>query len=89
MTTPTIPQVVQSCHELLLWLIPQLDKFPRSRRFTLGEQLKMRPGESVHAETCMMDVWCQYKSSFVSMMVHGIAIVRRRTSDEAPTLCAA
>ena len=31
-----IPQAVQSCHELLLWLIPQLDKFPRSRRFTFG-----------------------------------------------------
>jgi hypothetical protein len=30
------PQAVQACHELLLWLIPQLDKFPRARRFTLG-----------------------------------------------------
>lgn len=40
MTTPTIPQAVQSCHELLLWVIPQLDKFPRSRRFTLGERLE-------------------------------------------------
>ncbi|HRC44527.1 MAG TPA: diversity-generating retroelement protein Avd [Nitrospira sp.] len=36
----TVPQAVQSCHELLLWLIPQLDKFPRSRRFTLGERLE-------------------------------------------------
>src|SRR5262245_24320382 len=36
----SIPQAVQSCHELLLWLIPQLDKFPRSRRFTLGERLE-------------------------------------------------
>ena len=35
-----IPQAVQSGHELLLWLIPQLDKFPRSRRFTLGERLE-------------------------------------------------
>jgi hypothetical protein len=32
--------VVDSCHELLLWLIPQLDRFPRSRRFTLGERLE-------------------------------------------------
>ncbi len=30
----SVPQAVQSCHELLLWLIPQLDKFPRVRRFT-------------------------------------------------------
>ena len=36
----TVPQAVQSCHELLLWLIPQLDKFPRTRRFTLGERLE-------------------------------------------------
>ena len=35
-----IPHAVQSCHELMLWLIPQLDKFPRLRRFTLGEQLE-------------------------------------------------
>lgn len=28
----TLPQAVQSCHDLLLWLIPQLDKFPRARR---------------------------------------------------------
>ncbi len=46
MVTPKVPQAVQSCHELLLWLIPQLDKFPRSRRFTLGERL----------ETGMLDV---------------------------------
>lgn len=36
----TVPQAVQSCHELLLWLIPQLDKFPRVRRFTLGERIE-------------------------------------------------
>jgi len=35
-----LPKVVQDCHNLILWLIPQLDKFPRSRRFTLGERLE-------------------------------------------------
>ncbi|MDH4081451.1 MAG: diversity-generating retroelement protein Avd [Nitrospira sp.] len=40
MAVSTIPQAVQSCHELLLWLIPQLDKFPRVRRFTLGERIE-------------------------------------------------
>jgi len=40
MPPATVPQAVQSCHELLLWLIPQLDKFPRSRRFTLGERIE-------------------------------------------------
>ncbi|MGH8584413.1 MAG: diversity-generating retroelement protein Avd [Gammaproteobacteria bacterium] len=34
------PQAVQAAHELLLWLIPQIDKFPRVRRFTLGERLE-------------------------------------------------
>jgi hypothetical protein len=36
----SVPHAVQSCHELMLWIIPQLDKFPRSRRFTLGERLE-------------------------------------------------
>ena len=35
-----VPHAVQACHELLAWLIPHLDKFPRSRRFTLGERLE-------------------------------------------------
>ncbi len=34
------PQAIQSCHELVIWLIPQLDKFPRQRRFTLGELIE-------------------------------------------------
>jgi hypothetical protein len=36
----TTPQAVQAAHELLLWLIPQIDKFPRLRRFTVGERLE-------------------------------------------------
>jgi hypothetical protein len=38
--TRNLPKAVQDCYELLLWLIPQLDKFPRLRRFTLGERLE-------------------------------------------------
>jgi hypothetical protein len=34
------PQAVQATHVLLRWLIPILDKFPRVRRFTLGERLE-------------------------------------------------
>jgi hypothetical protein len=34
------PQAVQSAHELLAWLVPQLDTFPRNRRFTLGERIE-------------------------------------------------
>ena len=36
----TTPQAVQAAHELLLWIIPLIDKFPRVRRFTLGERLE-------------------------------------------------
>ena len=34
------PEAVQACHELIGWMIPQVDKFPRLRRFTLGERLE-------------------------------------------------
>ena len=34
------PKAVTDCRQLLLWLIPHLDKFPRNRRFTLGERLE-------------------------------------------------
>ena len=35
-----LPQAVQDCHTLLEWIIPQLDKFPRLRRYTLGEHIE-------------------------------------------------
>jgi hypothetical protein len=34
------PQAVTACHDLLAWIIPQLDKFPRTRRYTLGERIE-------------------------------------------------
>jgi hypothetical protein len=39
-TQPARPQAVNACHDLLLWIIPQLDKLPRVRRFTLGERIE-------------------------------------------------
>ena len=36
-----LPVVINDCHVLLAWIIPQLDNFPRSRRFTLGDKLEM------------------------------------------------
>jgi len=36
----TMPKAVQDCHQLLEWVIPLLDKFPRTRRFTLGERIE-------------------------------------------------
>ena len=36
------PNAVQDCRELLLWMIPHLDKLPRNRRYTLGDKLENR-----------------------------------------------
>lgn len=37
-----LPKVVQDCHRCLQWMIPAIDKFPRNRRFTLGEKIETR-----------------------------------------------
>jgi len=36
----SMPKAVEDCHELLAWMIPKLDGFPRNRRFTLGERIE-------------------------------------------------
>ncbi|PPC90462.1 MAG: four helix bundle protein [Methylobacter sp.] len=35
-----LPIAIHDCHQLLAWIIPKLDQFPRTRRFTLGEKLE-------------------------------------------------
>lgn len=40
MSRPQVPPAIQDCHSLLEWLIPQLDRFPRQRRFTLGDRIE-------------------------------------------------
>ena len=35
-----VPQAISDTHELIRWLIPVLDRFPRTRRFTLGDRLE-------------------------------------------------
>jgi hypothetical protein len=37
---PATPKAIEDCHSLLAWMLPQLDKFPRSRRFTLGSRIE-------------------------------------------------
>ena len=54
----TTPQAVQAAHELLLWLIPQIDKFPRVRRFTLGERLESAMLEVLGIE-CLYVLLCE------------------------------
>lgn len=39
---PSVPKAVDDCRELLLWMIPHLDKLPKNRRYTLGEKLENR-----------------------------------------------
>ena len=36
------PKAVEDCRDLLLWMIPHLDKLPKNRRYTLGEKLENR-----------------------------------------------
>ena len=35
---PTLapPKALQDCHALMGWMVPQIDKFPRVRRHSLG-----------------------------------------------------
>ncbi len=34
------PKALQDTHLAMVWFIPALDKFPRNRRFTLGERIE-------------------------------------------------
>lgn len=34
------PKAIEDCHDLLRWIIPQLSKFPRNHRFSLGERIE-------------------------------------------------
>ncbi|GEM_PF-1608282 len=38
---PTL-QVIESTHDLILWAVPAIGKFPRHLRFTLGERIEQR-----------------------------------------------
>ena len=68
------PKIIQDCHSILLWLIPKLDKFPRHRRFTLGERI----------ETGLLDVleWlitANYKNNNKTELAqanHKLAVIR-------------
>lgn len=35
------PQIITKVYDFLLYLIPQIEKFPRSQRYLLGERLEM------------------------------------------------
>ena len=58
-TDTNLPRVIDDCHELLKWLIPLLDKFPRTRRFTLGERLES--GLLAVLEECIDAAYSKHK----------------------------
>jgi len=35
-----MPKAIEDCHSLLAWMLPQLDKFLRARRFTPGSRIE-------------------------------------------------
>lgn len=37
---PAVPVAVTLCHELLKWILPILDRMPRTRRYGLGARLE-------------------------------------------------
>jgi len=39
--TTSAPEVITRMYDLLLYLIPQISKFPRSQRYLLGERLEL------------------------------------------------
>ncbi len=69
-TKPSLPKVVDDCHELLKWIIPQLDKFPRNRRFTLGERIEKGLIEVL--EECIEAAYRRDKS-------HNLAVANRNS----------
>ena len=55
--------VVTRTYDLILWLLPQVAKFPRSHRFTLGDRLK-----SLALDILEHLVEAQYRSKKLSIL---------------------
>ncbi len=73
-TGANLPQVIDDCHELLKWLIPLLDKFPRNRRFTLGERLES--GLLDVLEECVDAAYSKHKRSQLNRANRRLSAVR-------------
>jgi len=37
---PTVPVVITKHYDLLMWLLQQVPKFPRSHKFVLGDRIQ-------------------------------------------------
>jgi len=38
--TSNVPAVITKIYDVLMWLLPQLEKFPRAHRYVLGKRLE-------------------------------------------------
>jgi hypothetical protein len=69
-----IPKVVQDCHAFLAWVIPHLDKFPRNRRFTLGERLESEMLEVLAA--CVSAAYARSKQALLERASQRLSVVQ-------------
>jgi len=70
----TLPPAVQSCHDLLLWLIPKINNFPRNQRFTLGERLET--GFLIVLENLVQAAYTYQKQPLLSKANTQLAVCR-------------
>jgi len=69
-----LPKAVQDCHDLLRWMIPELDHFPRVRRFSLGERLES--GLLAVLEWLVEAAYAREKSMLLARANQRLAVVR-------------
>ena len=55
-----LPQAVDDCHKVLVWLVPMLDQFPKSRRYTLGSKLE---NEMLEVLEALLNATCSISRS--------------------------
>ena len=68
------PKVVEDCHDLLAWIIPHLERFPRTRRFTLGERIETGLLEVL--EACVSAAYAKDKRPWLEQANRRLNVVR-------------
>ena len=71
---PQVPQAVQSCHELIAWMVPKIDQFPRNQRFTLGDRIYTRLLDVL--ELLIEAAYTTNKRKILNQANHCLAVVR-------------
>lgn len=68
------PKAVEDCHDLLVWIIPKLDQFPRLRRYTLGDRIETGLLEVL--EALIEAAYSQQKTALLAQANRKLDIVR-------------